>query len=313
MKAKLLVILVMLGGPLVDQAQLTYEHLLVQYDSALTYDHLRLIPIRWKGPGSYAGAGLVSFSEALRQGWVRISERGTASTENVHWLRINNKSKHPVFIASGEVVLGGRQDRMVSKDTVLVPDGHDQYIPVMCVEEGRWSEREKKFTYFNFANASLRKTLDGSGNQVVLWREIIRQLDSNRIRNDAFEYAATRLNKKNIPREQEYLKFFLDSIRAGDSSWVGMVCVSGNKVIGTEIFSGSPIFYQELEALLAGYVEEALYFGSPPVESREKIKNYLDRFLMDEAQQALFLRKHGKLFRYQGRVFHLLAFAEEEE
>src|SRR6185295_3952806 len=111
---------------------------------------------------------------------------------NVHYLRVKNNSNKHVFIASGEIVLGGRQDRMIKRDTVIGPSEKDQYIDVMCVEEGRWSEKEKKFSYFNYANPKLRRTLDQSGNQVVLWREIIKQLDSNKVKAATLAYSATR-------------------------------------------------------------------------------------------------------------------------
>lgn len=143
MSKNLLIALFLLISQVVP-AQLTYQTLQVDYDSAKTFKNLKIIPIRFKGPGDgKLRPEVISLGKAIQQGLVVVSERGTASTENVHWLRINNNSNKAVFIGSGEVILGGRQDRMVSKDTVLMPSGSDQYIPVMCVEEGRWSEDRK--------------------------------------------------------------------------------------------------------------------------------------------------------------------------
>src|SRR5687768_8261577 len=134
-------------------AQITYETVFVDYDSAWQFKNLKLIPIRSKGRGGggiATNTEIISLQQGLKTGMITISERGTASTENVHWLRLTNKTNKPVFVASGEVLIGGRQDRMVTKDTLLVPAGKDQYISVMCVEEGRWSEKEKKFIYGNY-------------------------------------------------------------------------------------------------------------------------------------------------------------------
>ncbi|MBA4168544.1 MAG: hypothetical protein H0X41_13545, partial [Chitinophagaceae bacterium] len=110
-------------------AQLIYETVSVDYDSAWEYKSLQLIPIRPKAPSGQPGSGMISLSSAIKQGIATISERGTASTENVHWLRINNNSSKTIFIASGETFSGGRQDRMVTKDTILHSTGNDQYIP----------------------------------------------------------------------------------------------------------------------------------------------------------------------------------------
>src|SRR6478609_1027167 len=124
MKSLFTVILLLYGKFLF--CQITYQQVFVDYDSAWEFRNLKIIPVRSKAPGTVP---VISLSKALQQGWVAISERGTASTENVHWLRINNNTDKAVFISSGEMVTGGRQDRIVSKDTVLVPTGHDQYIP----------------------------------------------------------------------------------------------------------------------------------------------------------------------------------------
>ncbi len=89
-----------------------------------------------------------------------VTERGTTSFENVHWLRFNTHTDKSVYIGGGEIITGGRQDRMIVRDTILNPSDKDQYVPVMCVEEGRWSDKEKKFGYGNYANNGLRKTLE---------------------------------------------------------------------------------------------------------------------------------------------------------
>ncbi len=101
---------------------------------------------------------VITLSQAIKQGIAVVSERGTASTENVHFLRINNHSDQTIYISSGEIISGGRQDRMVAQDTLLEPNGRDQYVSVMCVEELRWSEKEKKFAYEGFANPDAAKS-----------------------------------------------------------------------------------------------------------------------------------------------------------
>src|ERR1700759_308983 len=132
----------------------------------------------------------------MSQGLVQVTERGTTSFDNVHWLRFNTKSNKSVYISGGEIISGGRQDRMIVSDTILHPMAKDQYVPVMCVEEGRWSEKEKKFGYGNFANNHLRKVLDSSHNQVRVWREVDRQLQEGSIKNNSLAYLSRYQDKK---------------------------------------------------------------------------------------------------------------------
>lgn len=310
MPKNLLLVLFLLIYKLVP-AQLTYQALQVDYDSAKTFKNLKIIPIRFKGPGDgRMRPEVVSLSKAIQQGLVTVSERGTASTENVHWLRINNNSDKAVFVGSGEVILGGRQDRMVTKDTVLMPSRSDQYISVMCVEEGRWSDKEKKFAYFNYATPQLRKVLDQSNNQVTVWREILNHLDFNGVNSPTLAYASRRADKKFAPLVQEYYNYFIDQFRRSDSTITGFVCMSGDKVIGCDIYAGTNLFYGQLEALLPGYIEEAISYGKSVTIKDAKVKEYLDRILTDEESQRAYLKKNGKIYRYKEKVIHITGFGE---
>lgn len=297
-------------------AQLTYATLTVQYDSAVQYKNLKIIPIRSKGDGggkSGPQSGIVSLSQAISKGMVTVSERGTASVDNVHWLRINNHSDKSVYVASGEIIAGGRQDRMITRDTILAPTQKDQYIPTMCVEEGRWSDKEKKFTYGNFANTHLRKVLDSAKNQVLIWKEIDKQLEDGKFKNNTMAYLSRNLDKKYVQGSDEYFNFFRQKFMNTDSTILGFVCVSGGKVIGSDIFVGANIFYSQLEPLLRGYIDEAIIFGAPVILPDPPVKRYMDKLLKDETSQEEFVRKNGKIFRQNGRVFHINTFLKDQE
>jgi hypothetical protein len=290
-------------------AQLTYETVYVDYDSAWQYKNLKIIPIRPKKGGGNSLLGgapnIISLSQALNQGLATISERGTASTENVHWLRINNTSDKSILVNSGEVVSGGRQDRMMMKDTILSPSKKDQYVPVMCVEEGRWSEKEKKFVYNNFANSRLRKTLGIGKNQVLIWKEIDNQLQAAGVKSNTMNYLSRNSDKKVMQVGDEYFNFFQQKFKNADSTIVGFVCISGNKIIGSDIFSGTNLFYSQLEPLLRGYIDDAVFFGSPVVLPDKPVKEYMDKILTDERSQQEFVNRNGKVFRQNGKVIHI--------
>jgi hypothetical protein len=293
-------------------AQLTYQNLYVDYDSAWTFKNLKIIPIRPKGFGGLARVApdVVSLSEAIANGTAVVTERGSAATENVHWLRINNNGVKPVYIGSGEIILGGRQDRMVSRDTMLPPSPKDQYIHVMCVEEGRWSNKEKKFQYNNYADPSLRKVLDQSKNQVLVWKEVLAQLDHSNTKAPSLAYLARRNDKKYTPEQDAYLRYFHEKFKNSDSSITGIVCISGDKVIGCDVYAGNNLFYGELLPLLHGYIEEAITFGSTPAIKDEKIKEYLDPILTSEPSQEAYLKKNGKVYKYKQKVVHITGYAQ---
>lgn len=290
------------------QSQLIYETVWVDYDSAWEYKSLQLIPIRPNEMAGKPGPRIISLNKAIQTGLATISERGSASTENVHWLRINNKSDQTIYVGSGQTFTGGRQDRMVTHDTLLAPTHADQYISVMCIEEGRWSEKEKKIAFGNYANLKLRKVLDVSKNQVLVWKEIFSQLDSADFNSPTFAYADLKKNKDYLIKEDEYFKYFTEKFKKSDSSILGFVCVSGNKVIGCDIFDNSWMFFDELEPLLYGYINQAILHGGEPFLSDDEIKVYMDQILTNEVLQDEYCKKHGKIFRANNKVIHITAY-----
>ena len=293
-------------------AQLTYQQLYVDYDSAVTYKNLRVIPIRYKGYGGKTGSSLVknavSFGQALQQGLITVQERGTAAIENVHWLSLYNNSDKNVYVASGEVLAGGRQDRIVTKDTIIMARSGRIDLPVMCVEEGRWSEKDRKFVYRKMANAHVRKTLDEGRNQVLLWKEINAQLERDKVKNKTLSYLSREKDKAFMAMQNDYWQFFDRKLSQPDSTIVGVVCMSGDKIIGSDIFIGRNLFYGKLQPLLMGYIEEATLFGDTPVVTDAAVRKYLDQFLTDEPSQEEFVKKNGRVFKAGGKVIHLTTY-----
>ncbi|MES1225811.1 MAG: DUF6569 family protein, partial [Bacteroidota bacterium] len=250
----------------------------------------------------------ISFKQALQQGLVTVQERGTTAIENVHWLSLYNNSDKNVLVSSGEVLEGGRQDRMTSRDTIVAAKSGRIDLPVMCVEEGRWSEKDKKFAYRKMANMHLRKTLDQTRSQVQIWKEINGQLDSGKIKNKTLSYLSRDKDKIFTALQNEYWQYFKDKFGKPDSNIVGIVCVSGDKILGSDIFISSNLFYGKLESLMQGYIEEATVFGAPPKVPNTKVQKYLDQFLNDEVTQEEFVKKNGKLFKAGGKVIHITTY-----
>jgi hypothetical protein len=178
----------------------------------------------------------------------------------------------------------------------------------MCVEELRWSDKERKFSYQNFANPSLRKVVDVNKNQVLIWREIARQLGEGQIPNKSSAYLARVADKKMIQQNDEYYNFFKQKFKTTDSTIVGFVCMSGDRVIGSDIFASPGLFYNQLDPLLKGYCDQVVYTGRPLTITQPDEKIYMDKLLTDKISQAEFLKDNGKIFRQHGEVIHINSF-----
>ena len=85
---------------------------------------------------SAAGPVPLALAEALEKGAIDVHETG-----NVRELKIENKGAEPVFVQLGDIVKGGRQDRVLTVSLLLPPQSGLVPIGAYCVEQGRWSAR----------------------------------------------------------------------------------------------------------------------------------------------------------------------------
>jgi hypothetical protein len=68
---------------------------------------------------------------------VRVTETGTVSE-----LTIENLSGQEIFVQAGEIVTGGKQDRVISSNLILPPHSGRISMAAFCVEPGRWVAHE---------------------------------------------------------------------------------------------------------------------------------------------------------------------------
>ncbi|MHC4777420.1 MAG: ARPP-1 family domain-containing protein [Planctomycetota bacterium] len=87
------------------------------------------------------GKDFITLEEAMDKKYVVVHE-----TDNVRQLAIENISDKNVFIQSGDIVKGGKQDRILRVDVILPAESGKVPIQSFCVERGRWSRRGKEST-----------------------------------------------------------------------------------------------------------------------------------------------------------------------
>jgi hypothetical protein len=90
----------------------------------------------------------LTLEEAMASGIVKVRE-----TSNVNQLEIENLGNDEVFVQSGDIVKGGKQDRTLMVSLLLQPRSGAIPIASFCVEEGRWTARGREDGK-NFSTAS---------------------------------------------------------------------------------------------------------------------------------------------------------------
>ncbi|MGA7752915.1 MAG: DUF6569 family protein [Candidatus Sulfotelmatobacter sp.] len=108
---------------------------------------------------SYPTSEFLTLDEGLRSGDVVVSEAGsvqglmrrhtTAAIRHdgaeVNRLVLVNNSKRPLLLLAGEIVSGGKQDRVIGKDRIVPAESDPIDLSVFCVEPGRWVATSEHF------------------------------------------------------------------------------------------------------------------------------------------------------------------------
>jgi hypothetical protein len=111
-----------------------------------THDNLAVYFVHGE---SRPGLVPLTLQEGLAKQIVEVQETG-----NVNELQVKNTGDEGVYIQSGDIVKGGRQDRVLIVSMLLPPRSDLVPIPVFCVEHGRWSGRSgESATRFESADA----------------------------------------------------------------------------------------------------------------------------------------------------------------
>jgi hypothetical protein len=65
--------------------------------------------------------------------------------DQVNTLVLVNNSDKPLLLLAGEIVTGGKQDRVIAKDRIVPAGGEPIDLSVFCIEPGRWTESSPIF------------------------------------------------------------------------------------------------------------------------------------------------------------------------
>ena len=263
------------------------------------YDHGNLSIYLIHRDGSEGGAAPLSLEEALRRGLIEIEETG-----HVTELLARNVGDEAVFIQSGDVLKGGRQDRVIAVSTVVAPHSGVVPLDVWCVEAGRWSARDhedsSRFSVSSVRLPSLSAAFaiqGGSGyGQDNVWAmvEDIQVGLSRSLEVDVRdERSSTSLQ---LTLENDGLRSALTpyddslgNLPGKHPDAVGYVFAVDGRIVGGEEFSSAGLFRSVWARQLQAATTEALVNGNTiyrtPPEVVE-IEAFLDAALATEVRDA---------------------------
>ncbi len=137
-----------------------------------TEDNLSIFFIH--GPERFREKKIITLGEGMQSQKIIVEE-----TETVSELRIQNNSQDALlYIQAGEIVRGGKQDRVISTDLVIAPNQEPVIVSCFCVESDRWQKRgEESADAFHSseniaATNDLMVALKHEQNQSQVWNKV---------------------------------------------------------------------------------------------------------------------------------------------
>jgi len=238
---------------------------------------------------SYPTGEFLTLDEGLRSGEVIVTEAGNVQGlirrhgvpavrhegAEVNRLVLINNSNRPLLLLAGEIVTGGKQDRVIGKDRIVPAESDPVDLSVFCVEPGRWVATSEHFGASGamygvvggaagipatmMAQPSVRAKAMGDKNQGEVWAEVRKQQEAVRVQvmgnapppaaaevASTSSYARVMENsevKKQVdevakPIEQNYQSLIR---QLHDRNAVGVVVAVNGRIIWADLFASTSL------------------------------------------------------------------------
>ncbi len=233
------------------------------------YKNLKIFPLELKI--AITSQDFVTLDEATDKSWIKIRESGDGE---VNIVEVRNNGLSAVFLMTGEMITGAKQDRMLKQD-VLVP-AHSEWIrvPVFCVEHGRWVSVSPEFKSGNLVvpNA-IRSEAKLSESQSEVWAGIARDQEKLGIASGT---GTVRANYEDADVQEKVADYErnIGSMPKLSKSTVGVVVTTGNQVICFDLFANNQLIGKLWKKLAKSYAMDAIH-GSQSTLTRDEIEDFI--------------------------------------
>ena len=200
---------------------------------------------------------LLVLDEAMSKKLVRIKEN---PSEDVNSLTLTNKSDQALFLLAGEVIIGGKQDRIIGRNTII-PAKKTLSVPVFCVEHGRWDNSSKEFTT---AKALAHGRLRGSASfdtQSDVWKEVAakHELRKTKSSTDTYRKVASQQSDGTLAKWEKQVDTAIGKLADADKAkLVGFAVAVNGKVATVDVFDNPTLFKKLQGKLVRSYITEAI-------------------------------------------------------
>jgi hypothetical protein len=261
----------------------------------------------------YDTRDFLTLDEGLRSGEVTVSESGgmqplmrrlrppTPPGAQVDKLVLVNNSKRPLILLAGEIVTGGKQDRVIGKDRIIPAESDPIDLGVFCVEPGRWVGSSDKFGVTPsmgrnsapiMAAPEVRAKAMAEKDQQQVWSEVAKARTTMaetvivpgaaEAINGTTSYARVmdndavqqKVNSVAEPIQQSLAK------QLREKNAVGVVVAVNGRIVWADIFASTNLLEKYWPKLVRSYAAEAVVTrgesGEVGIQRAQEFLNHLD-------------------------------------
>jgi ARG/rhodanese/phosphatase superfamily protein len=250
-----------LGVAVAAMAQATGYRVSAPY----SYKNLSIFLIHGKDESNKGN--ILTLQEAMERKLFVVYE-----TSNVNELEVENLSKEfEVFIQSGDIVKGGKQDRILAVSIIIPARSGRVSIQSFCVESGRWTKRgdedSGKFTSSNdrVVTKELKIAANAARSQQEVWSQVSEaqsRLSKNLGGSVASGTSSSSLqlsleNKKVVANVDEYISR-LGNVINGQTDVIGYAFAVNGQINSADIYVSNALFKKLWSKMLKAAATEAV-------------------------------------------------------
>jgi len=266
---------------------------------------------------SHDTAEFLTLDEGLRSGDVVVTEAGQARglirhrpgepaiihpvrDAEVNRLVLVNNSKRPLLLLAGEIVTGGKQDRVIGKDRIVPAESDSVDLSVFCVEPGRWVPTNGKYEFGSagggigglVAAPVVRSKAMAAKDQQQVWDSVrtsqsamaatVEVTGAAPAVNATTSYARVMDNKevqKQVDAVAEPVQRNYESVirQLRDKNAVGVVVAVNGEIVWADIFASTQLLQKYWPKLVRSYATEAVVTRAKGGEASPKdAQKFLD-------------------------------------
>jgi hypothetical protein len=236
----------------------------VKVSAPITHANLTIFVLH--GADTLPSRAFLTLQEALEQKKVVVNE-----TSNVNQLTVENLSPDTeVFLMTGDIVKGGKQDRAIAFDMILPPKSGAIPIGSFCVESGRWRQRgaeaagEFGRSMNQVVGKDLKNAINRDNDQHKVWDEVKKAQEKLSKNAGTPVNAAESPSSLQLALENNTLKDKLEAYKKAlakateGKDVIGVAFAVNGQLSGAEVYASSTLMARLWPKLLEAAATEAL-------------------------------------------------------